>query len=102
MTSPFSRPAEGAPPRPFAYRGQRATPVSGARDFAGLPVSLSTDSMDAGQATELLAVVEQLRAEPAGVPDSATTTAHTVSVEDLSETELRTLLRIMESSEEAK
>jgi hypothetical protein len=70
--------------------------------FTGLPVSLSADSMDAGQASDLLAAVEQARAVPAGGTDSATTAAHTVSVDDLNETELRTLLRIMESSEETK
>lgn len=77
--------------------GQRlARPVSsGISDFAGLPVALSADSMDAGQATELLAAVEQVRAAPAGVTDSAAAMARTVSVDDLSETELRTLLRIM-------
>ena len=77
-------------------------PSSGVSDFAGLPVVVSADSMDAGQATELLAAVEQVRAVPAGVTDSATSTASTVSVDDLNETELRTLLRIMESSEETK
>ena len=78
--------------------GQRLAirPVSrGVSDFAGLPVALSADSMDAGQVTELLAAVEQVRAAPAGVTDSAATMARTVSVDDLSETELRTLLRIM-------
>ena len=78
------------------------SPVGGRNDFAGLPVQLPADSLDSGQATELLAAVEQARAVPAGIADSATTTARTVMVDDLSETELRTLLRIMESSEATK
>lgn len=66
----------------------------------GLPVSLSADSLDAGQANELLAAVEQVRPAAAGVRDSAVATPATITVDDLNETELQTLLQIMESSEE--
>jgi len=68
----------------------------------GLPVFLATDSLDAGQATELLAAVEQVRAMPVGGADSSVSTTRPVSVDDLSVTELRTLLRIMESPEETQ
>jgi hypothetical protein len=78
------------------------TPVGGGRELAGLPMSVSADSMDEREATELLNAVEQVGAAPAGAADTAATANRAVSVDDLSEAELRTLLRIMESSEESK
>jgi hypothetical protein len=74
-------------------RGGRAPAGAG---VATLPVVVQVDSLSQAQAEAVLKAIDDVRAVNGGTP-----AASTVSVQDLSEQELRALLQAMQSSEGA-